>query len=233
VIDPQLRKDQVTDKLAATQVMTEVMQINAQRIVTDSLQAAEKLKDRIDKGEDFTKVANEQSQDEIDNVKSGVIPKGGNLGWFAKEGSTTVTDADFAAKALELTEKAGEVSKPFQVGEKWYIVKVLERDDKRPREQSQIDTLRQKAYDDWFKKAKDSMSSRITTKLPSLPSVPTVPAIQEPTSAPVQQTPIGPQGPPGPTTTITGTNGVTNTMPLTNTNSDTGVSTPTVPPNSR
>ena len=211
VLEPKVRKEQVTEKLAASQVMTEVAQIRAQRVVTDTKAAAENIKARLDKGEEFGKVANEQSKEQIDRTKSGLPLTGGDLGWFTKEGSTIVTDTDFAAKALELTEKAGEVTQPFQVGEQWYIVKVLERADKRPREQSQIDTLKQKAYDDWFQNSKNAYitSNRIRTGLPSQPSIPTQPAITDPTAPPVQQTPQGPPAPP-----ITGTVGITGTVPV-------------------
>ncbi|HKP52438.1 MAG TPA: peptidylprolyl isomerase [Chloroflexia bacterium] len=228
IVDPKVRREQVIEKLAATQVMTEVAQIRAQQIVTDTKAAAENIKARLDKGEDFTKVANEQSKEQIDRINTGLPSTGGETGWFPKEGSETVADKDFAAKALELTEKPGEISQPFQVGEKWYIVKVLERDEKRPREQSQIDSLKQTAYDDWFKKTKDAYttSNRIKTGLPVLPSIPTVPAIPEPTTAPIQQTPQGPQGPPGPPTPITGTTTITSTIPVSGTNGTTPVQTP-------
>jgi peptidyl-prolyl cis-trans isomerase C len=206
VLDPRVRKEQVTEKLGATQVLTEVAQIHVQRIVTDTKAAAENIQVRLNKGEDFAKVESEASSD--------TTSPGGDIGWITKEGSATVTDADFSAKVFDLTTKVGEVSDPFQVGDKWYLVKILEKADKRAREQSQIDTLRQKAYDDWFKAAKDSMSSRITTKLPSLPSIPTQPAVTNPTAAPVQQTPQGPVGPPA-ASTITSTVGITNTTPLT------------------
>jgi hypothetical protein len=231
VMEPRIRREQVTEKLVATVVLTEVAQIRAQQIVTDTKAAAENIKARLDKGEDFAKVANEQSKEQIDRIKAGLPTTGGETGWFAKEGSDTVTDKDFAAKALELKEKAGETSQPFQVGEnQWYIVKVLERAEKRPREQSQIDSLKQTAYDDWFKKTKDSYvsSNRIRTVLPVLPSVATQPAIPEPTSVPVQPTPQGPQGPPAPP--ITGTTTLTGTIPVSGT---TPVQTPaqTAPPN--
>lgn len=216
VVEPSLRRKQVTEKLAATEVITEVAQINAQRIITDTKAAAETIQARLAKNEDFAKVANEESQEEIDRIKGGQPGLGGNIGWLTKEGNSLVTDTEFSAKALELKEQPGQVSEPFQVGDKWYLVKILERAEKRPREQSQIDSLKQKAYDDWFNKAKASYGDRITTKLPSLPSVPTVPAIVEPTSAPVELTPQGTQGPPGPPAQVTST----------------AVGTPGTPPNS-
>jgi hypothetical protein len=214
VMEPRVRREQATEKLAATQVLTEVAQIRAQRIMTDTKAAAETIQARLAKNEDFGKVANETSKEEIDRINGGQPGQGGDIGWLTKEGNTVVTDAEFAAKALELKEQPGQVSEPFQIGNNWYLVKILERAEKRPREQIQIDNLKQKAYDDWFNGVKASYGDRITTKLPSLPSVPTQPAIPEPTVAvPIDLTPQGPQGPPTPGGQPTGTVGTGTTTP--------------------
>jgi hypothetical protein len=230
VMEPRVRREQATEKLAATEVMTEVAQIRAQRIMTDTKAAAETIQARLAKNEDFGKVANEISKEEIDRIKGGQAGQGGDIGWLTKEGNTVVTDAEFAAKALELKEQPGQVSEPFQVGNSWYLVKILERAEKRPREQIQLDNLKQKAYDDWFSKVKAAYGDRISTKLPSLPSVPTVPAIQEPTvSIPIDLTPQGPQGPPTPGGQPTGTVGSGTTTPANPASTATVAATPAQP----
>jgi len=178
IIDPRVRRDQVIDKLTATTVMTEVEQINAQHILTDTEEGAKSLIARLDKGEDFTLLANTQSSEQLNNQQRGQTPSGGNLGWFPREGSSLVKEFVEGAWPVQ----AGKYSQPVKSEFGWHIIKVLERDPKRPLEESQIETLKTKAFDDWFQKAKDA--ANIVPKPTPTAVIPTQPAIIEPTAVP-------------------------------------------------
>jgi parvulin-like peptidyl-prolyl isomerase len=217
IIDPRYRKEQVTDKLAATGIVTDVEQVNAQRILTDTQEGAQKLHDMLDKGADFTQLANEQSSEQINNVKNGSQPNGGNLGWFPQQGSNF--DQTFVDAAFKVEK--GKYSEPVQTSFGWHIIKVLDR-AKRPLTQDQIDAAKTKLYDDWFQKARESS---VIIPVPTPSPLPTQP-LAAPTSPP--QTPSAPAGTPGtpgtpgsegrPTTgTITTTGTLTNTGDTTNT----------------
>lgn len=78
---------------------------------------AQKAKDRIDKGEDFAKVAKEVSTD------TGTKDNGGDLGEV--EEANTGYDANFAKAGLAL--KVGEVSGPVQSQYGWHIIKCISK----------------------------------------------------------------------------------------------------------
>lgn len=178
IMDPRVRREQVIDKLTATSVMTEVEQINAQHILTDTEEGAKSLIARLDKGEDFTLLANTQSSEQIRNAQSGQPPNGGSLGWFPREGSGLVEE--FVAGAFPVP--TGKYSQPVKTEFGWHIIKVLERDPKRPLEASQIETQKTQAFDDWFQKAKDA--ANIVPRPTPTAVIPTQPAIIEPTAVP-------------------------------------------------
>ena len=178
LIDPRVRRDKVIEKLSATSVLTEVEQINAQHILTDTEEGARALIARLDKGEDFTELANTQSKEQIQNQQNGQTPNGGNLGWFPREGSNLVKEFVEGAWPVE----AGKYSQPVKSEFGWHIIKVLERDPKRPLDTSQIEAKKNQLYDDWFKKAKDAAD--IVPRPTPTAVIPTQPAIVEPTAVP-------------------------------------------------
>ncbi|MEO6458517.1 MAG: peptidylprolyl isomerase [Chloroflexia bacterium] len=178
IMDPRVRREQVIDKLTATSVISGVEQINAQHILTDTEEGAKTLIARLDKGEDFTLLANTQSSEQIRNEQNGQPPNGGNLGWFPREGSGLVEE--FVAGAWPV--QVGKYSQPVKSEFGWHIIKVLERDPSRPLEESQRETLKTKAFDDWFKKAKDA--ANIVPRPTPTAAIPTQPAIIPPTAVP-------------------------------------------------
>ncbi len=186
VIEPQVRREQVIEKLAASSVMTEVEQIHAQHILTDTEEGAKKIIEMLDKGADFTELANTQSSEQIRNQQQGLVPNGGDLGWFPNsELSGLVREFYEAAFKVETGKYSRE---PVKTQFGWHVIKVIERDPKRPLTQSQIDQQKNKLYDEWFQKAKQS--AVIRSSVPTPTPVPTEPAIVEPTPPPVP-TPTG------------------------------------------
>lgn len=183
IVEPRYLQEKVTEKVA-TDVLTETEQIRAQHILTTSREAAVKVIEMLDKGADFSKTANEQSKEQIDNVASGRPANGGDLGWFPREGSNYVTE--FVEGAWPVP--AGQYTKqPVQSTFGWHVIKVLERDPKRALTESEITTAKTNAYQKWFdgKKA----VATLNPAPPSTPVPPTQPPIVEPTSPPVETTP--------------------------------------------
>src|SRR5207249_2505360 len=76
IIEPQYLQTKVTDKLA-TEVITQVEQIHAQHILTDTEDGAKKIIQMLDAhGPDldskyFTELANTQSSEQLNNLKNG------------------------------------------------------------------------------------------------------------------------------------------------------------------
>jgi parvulin-like peptidyl-prolyl isomerase len=187
IIDPQVRQKQVTDKLSATSIVTDVMQVRVQHILTSTIEGAEEIRARLDKGEDFGKLVLEQSSDTASNPQLGIYD------WFPQEESGYVkpfTDASFATEV-------GTYSQPVQSEFGYHIIKVLGK-EVRPLTQSQIDTKKGKLYTDWLNAAK---LAAIISPASFVAPTPT-PAGVEPTLAPVhRETPTVPVTPGGTTTT--------------------------------
>jgi parvulin-like peptidyl-prolyl isomerase len=215
-------QQQVTDKLAATEVLTEVAQLRVQHILTDTQVGAQSIITQVNSGIDFTKLANEQSKEQLDRIAQGQQPNGGIIEWFPEKGSNLVEPFVKCSFATEV----GKVSAPCQTEFGWHVIKVLEKDPSRPRDQTQIDTLRSQVYTTWFDKLKQEYQSanRIQSSVPPRAVVPTQPAIVEPTSPPVQ--PQTPATTPGASGTITGTNPLTDTAPTVSPPTQTAPTTP-------
>lgn len=209
IIEPRVRRDKVTEKLAATQVMTQVEQIHAQHILTTTEEGSKKIRAMLDKGADFSQLANTQSSEQIQRVQQGTAPNGGDLGWFPQKGSNF--DQTFVDAAFKVP--TGQYSQPVQTQFGWHIIKVIERDPKRPLDSATIDTLKTNAYNDWFTKARDS-SNIVPKPTPTpLPATP-VPIVLTP--APVApSTPASTPGSPGvaPTPVSSATPGAASATP--------------------
>ncbi len=113
--------------------------------IMDDNQAREKLlalKDRIEKGEDFAKLARKHSED------TGSMLNGGDLGW--------TTPGMFVASFEETmaTTPVGKVSRPFKSQFGWHILEVMERrkedmSEQMKRNQAQ-NVIRSRRFDEEF-----------------------------------------------------------------------------------
>lgn len=90
-------------------------EVEARHILVDSEEKAKEVVEKINKGEDFAKLAEEYSKD------PGSKADGGKLGYFAK--GQMVKEFEDAAFAL----RKGEVSKPVQSKFGWHIIKIEDR----------------------------------------------------------------------------------------------------------
>ena len=178
VIEPRYRQNAVQDKMAST-IITDVEQIHAEQIVTDTQDGANKIRQMLEQGADFATVANEQSKDQIQNAQQGTPGNGGDLGWFPQDTDISNLDAQFVAGAWPL--QVGELSQPVQSSFGWHIIKVLERNPHMPLTDDQVTTKKTKLYNDWFDKAK--LNAQITPASAQAPT-PTAPPLLEPSSGP-------------------------------------------------
>jgi peptidyl-prolyl cis-trans isomerase C len=95
-------------------------EVQARHILVSSEEAAKKLLERANAGEDFGQLAKENSGD------AGSKEQGGMLGYFGR--GQMVPQFEEAAFAL----KKGELSKPVQSQFGWHVIKVEDRRQKPP-----------------------------------------------------------------------------------------------------
>lgn len=94
-----------------------------------------KIKERLNNGEDFSKLAKETSDDKSTAVK------GGDLSWFGV--GRMVPPFEKAAFAL----KEGEISEPIKTNFGWHIIKVVEKRQVEPFEKKKADIQKMMRYD--------------------------------------------------------------------------------------
>ena len=228
LVEPQYLQEKVTDELTAD-VMTNVEQIHAQHILTATEEGAKQLIGMLDEGANFTKLANEQSSEQLRFLANGQTQTGGDLGWFPKEGSDLVPEFVEGAWPVQ----AGEyTTAPVKTSFGWHIIKVLERDTDMELTEQQRNSIETSRYTKWYDEViKKSQISPAPTPTP-------VPATQPPivnppaaTATPTAATGGG-EGGEGATGTVTGTGTLSDTGTLTGTSPVTGTSpiTGTSPP---
>ncbi len=113
---------------------------------------AEKIKAKLEAGEDFDNLAKELSQ----HLES--KDKGGDLGWKTKEELETI-GIRFSKVTLALEK--GQVSEPVRDGSVqtkggYWLIKVLDKDQNRQIEADALEKLKNQAFNDWFSELKDN-----------------------------------------------------------------------------
>lgn len=93
-------------------------EVHARHILVGSEDEAKKVKERLNKGEDFAALANETSKDKN--------AEGGDLGFFAR--GQMLKPFEEAAFALDV----GKISDPVQTRFGWHVIKVEEKRDQKP-----------------------------------------------------------------------------------------------------
>ncbi|EPZ37884.1 MULTISPECIES: peptidylprolyl isomerase [Anoxybacillus] len=93
--------------------------VKASHILVDDEKTAKEMKAKLEKGEDFAKLAKEYSKD------TGSAQNGGDLGWFGP--GKMVEEFEKAAYAL----KVGEVSDPVKTQFGYHIIKVTDKEEKK------------------------------------------------------------------------------------------------------
>ena len=118
-----LGKREATTAQLVTEYEASHVLIKSNELVSDeqARQRIEAIRQRVEAGEDFAKVAKESSNDE---ATAGL---GGSLGWFSGN--------EFGSQVGEVAAQlnVGEVSQPFKTNAGWHILKLV---DKRSTDQS-------------------------------------------------------------------------------------------------
>lgn len=109
---------EVTDEELEKRIEENKTEINARHILVEDEETAKEVKEKLDKGEDFAKVAKEYSTD------PGSKEEGGDLDWFGYG----VMVPEFWEAAYEL--EPGTISEPVQSDHGFHIIEVKEKRQK-------------------------------------------------------------------------------------------------------
>ena len=139
-------------------------QVWARHILVATKEEAQSVIDKLKAGEDFATLAASLSTD------TGSKDKGGDLGWFGK--GAMVAPFEEAAFALAV----GEISAPVQSDFGFHVIQVIGHED-RPLSADQFTSQKQKAFDDFLTKLRESATITINdvwkTIVPTDPALPT------------------------------------------------------------
>ncbi len=166
-------------QLLRTKVLAEVTKdlpkkadmVWARHLLVPTQEAAQKLIDRLNAGEDWGKLADELNNDKGSDGKDDTTTKAEDLGWFQKSDMVDV----FATEAFGMD--VGSISKaPIQTVYGWHVIQVIGHEE-RPLTSSQYDTAKNNAYSTWIENTKKEMTIKENTKwmefVPTEPAFPT------------------------------------------------------------
>jgi peptidyl-prolyl cis-trans isomerase D len=162
-IRKQLLRQKLYDELTKD-VQPVAEQVWARHILVASEEAANVVIEKLKAGEDFASLAAELSTDTSNK------DTGGDLGWFARGAMA----ADFENAVFAL--KIGEISQPIKTEFGYHIIQTLGHEE-RPLSAQQIDTAKQKAYQNWLTQAKTE--TKVETFDRWMEIVPTDPAVPD------------------------------------------------------
>ncbi|MEM4723704.1 MAG: peptidylprolyl isomerase [Candidatus Hadarchaeum sp.] len=128
----------------AAEVPSTAEQIHARHILVDTEEEAQKVKERLQAGEDFAALAKELSKD------TASASEGGDLGWFPR--GMMVTEFEEAAFALE----PGQTSDIVKTIYGYHIIQLIERDPNRPLDEDFLAQKKASALDDWLAEQRQS-----------------------------------------------------------------------------
>ncbi|OGU28823.1 MAG: hypothetical protein A2X67_09770 [Ignavibacteria bacterium GWA2_55_11] len=114
--EPAAGKDKKKEPPAAT----------SKRPEADALKLAESIRDRVNKGDDFTKVAKEVSEDEKSKAN------GGDIGYITLSDKRLERLGWLPLAEKSFAMKVGEVSQPIKLKDGFHIVKVTEEKKLQP-----------------------------------------------------------------------------------------------------
>ena len=139
----QLLGNKVRDAVT-TDVPQTMEQVHARHILVQTPDQAAQALNRLNKGEDFAKVAREVSQD------PSTASAGGDLGWFPRG----LMVPEFEQAAFNL--KPNELSPAIQTQFGYHIIQVLEKDANRKLPDERWQELRQMKFQDWLEDQRDA-----------------------------------------------------------------------------
>lgn len=148
MIEASLLRRKLQQALAA-EVPTTAEQVHARHILVKTYEDALKVQERLQKGEDFAKLAQELSED------PGSKEKGGDLGWFAR--GAMVKEFEDAAFALQPNQISAPITTTYGV----HIIQVLEREQNRELDAFALTSAQSRVLNDWLQKATRDPNNRI------------------------------------------------------------------------
>ena len=137
-------------------------QANIQAILLDSEKGAQKIRARIEAGEDFAALATELSQ------HSGSRESGGNLGWLTSNTTIPAIDEFIFNYELELETLSEPIRDELTTTKGGYwLIKVLNKTDDRQIEDADRDLLKTKLLDKWIGELWDNPENIVESYLNS------------------------------------------------------------------
>ncbi len=106
--------------------------------MVSTLDIALQAKARLEKGEDFAKLAEELSED------PGSKSAGGDLGWFPR--GQMVKEFEDAAFTLQVNQVSQPITTTFGV----HLIQVLARDSNRPLDDAMLERKKSQAFETWL-----------------------------------------------------------------------------------
>jgi parvulin-like peptidyl-prolyl isomerase len=149
-LERSLLQQKVQAAIGQEQAPDTEAQVHARQIQVATQDQANDLLTQLQNGADFAQLAQQNSTD------TATKDKGGDMGWFPRGIQTKpIEDAAFALQP-------GQLSDVVQNTAGYHILQVLETDPNRPVDDSQLTTLRQKAYDNWLTGQRSSSDVKIS-----------------------------------------------------------------------
>ncbi|MEW5718309.1 MAG: peptidylprolyl isomerase, partial [Chloroflexota bacterium] len=136
-------------KALADEMPTAADQVQARHILVSTYEDAVKVEDRLNKGEDFAKLAQELSQD------PGSKDSGGDLGWFPR--GSMIQEFEDAAFALQVNQ----ISQPITTTYGLHIIQVTAREQNRELEPTALTRVQSTALTNWLKTATVDPNNKI------------------------------------------------------------------------
>ncbi|EJF90469.1 peptidylprolyl isomerase [Bartonella tamiae] len=158
-------KNEIVDKISDADIQSrynqeiaalpKVEEVHARHILVKTKEEAEKIIQRLEKGEDFEEIAKKDSTD-------GSAAMGGDLGYFSRgQMVKPFEDAAFGLKAGEFTKTP--VESPFG----WHIIKVEDMREKQPPSFEEVkDTMRNMIARDRYLEAIKGLRSKMSVSYP-------------------------------------------------------------------
>jgi len=141
MIETYLLRQRLQEAIGKTAATSEE-QVQAQHILLKTYADALQVQERLKKGEDFAKLAEELSED------TGSKGEGGDLGWFPR--GQMIKEFEDAAFALSPNQVSQPITSTYGV----HIIKVIAKDANRPLEEAVLQAKQQTAFTDWLRDTK-------------------------------------------------------------------------------
>jgi len=151
LVQRSLLRTKVSD-LLASQVLSTGLMIHVQLIQTDTQEVADTAMQRLQAGEDFATVAKEVSGE------SQVQENGGDLGWLAVDQLTSSYGADLANAVT--SQEMGTLA-VVESNSKFYVVRVVERNENGTLPDSVISNRKSSALTEWLAAQTEALGDKI------------------------------------------------------------------------